>query len=124
MNALQTIDFSWTGLVGGTRTAVSCFSGRGGMLDCQPVWTGLVIAVVLIAAFAVVVVLRYLVRDYLRHRAAMKRWKADQTIAPDEEMAKVKWRGDQSESDTRSQAEIASEIKRALEKNKGTQKQP
>jgi gas vesicle protein len=123
MNGIQALDLSWTGLVGGTRTAVKCFSGRGGVLDCQPVWTGLIIGIVVIAAIAMLFVLRKLIGDYLRHRAAISRWKAEQAIAPDEEMSKAKWRGDESEAETRSQQELAEQIKEALKRNQKESKE-
>jgi hypothetical protein len=123
LTRLQIVDFSWTGLVDGARTAIACLGGHGGMLECQQIWTWLVLAIVVVALGAMILVGRHLIRDYLRHRAAIKRWKADQVVASDVEMSKVKWRGDQSEGDGRSQQELAAEIKQALDKNKAGNEQ-
>ena len=118
MTAFEASDSAWSSLAGAARMAVPCLSGRGGMLDCQPVWTALVIAIVLVALLVVVFVIRHIVRDYLKHRAAVRRWQADQAIASEDEMARVKWRGEQSVADAGSEKELAAQIKQALENNK------
>ena len=118
MNVSQSIDATWTAVVGTSRSAVACLSGRGGTLECQQIWRVLIAAILVFAAVAVLLIARHFIRDYLRHRAALKRWQADRIVASEEEFAKVKWRGDQAETEKRTQRELAAEIKQALQKNK------
>jgi len=118
MNISQSIDTAWATLVGGSRSAMACLSGRGDMRECQQIWNVLIAAIVVVAVITVLLVSRRIIRDYLGHRAAVKRQRADQLVASEEELTQIKWRGDQPDTDTRTQQELAAEIKRVLQQNK------
>ena len=120
----QSIDEAWTAVVGTSRSALACLSGRDGALECQQIWRVMIAVIVVVSALCLLLLARYFIRDYLRHRAALKRWQADQVVASEEEFAKVKWRGDQAETDRRTQQELAAEIKQALQRNKDGGNQP
>jgi flagellar biosynthesis/type III secretory pathway M-ring protein FliF/YscJ len=118
MNPAQLIDRLWTFLVGLARTTQVCFGGGYGAADCGLIWKVTILAVVIIATVVVLMVARRIIRDYLRYRAAMKRWRADQVVAPEEVMNQFKWKGDKADTEPQTQQELAAKIKEALRQNR------
>ncbi len=118
MNLTQSMDRLWTYMVSLARSTQVCLGGGSGAADCSLIWKVTILAVVLVAAAVVLVVARRIVRDYLRHRAAIKRWQADQVVASEDVMNTFKWKGDKAGSGQQTQKELAEQIKEALRQNR------
>jgi hypothetical protein len=118
MNLTQSIDRLWTYMVSLVRSTQVCLGGGPGAADCNLIWKVTILAVVLVAAAVVLFVARRLLRDFFRHRAAIKRWKADQVVASDDVMDDARWKGDKAETGDDTQTELAAKIKEALRQNR------
>ena len=118
MNLTQSIDKLWTYLVSLARSTQVCLGGGYGAADCSLIWKVAILAVVIVATVVILMVARRIVRDYLRYRAAMKRWRADQVVAPEEVMNAFRWKGDKAGTEPQTQQELAAKIKEALRQNR------
>jgi len=118
MNLAQSIDKLWTFLVSTVRTTQVCFSDAYGAADCSVIWKVSILSAVVVASAVILVVARRILKDFLRYRAAIKRWKADQVIASEEVINEVRWKGDQAKTETQTQQELAAQIKEALRQNR------
>ena len=118
MNLTQSIDKLWTYLVSLARSTQVCLGGGHGVADCGLIWKVSILAVVIVATVVILMVARRIVRDYLRYRAAMKRWRADQVVAPEAVMNAFRWKGDKAGTEPQTQQELAAKIKEALRQNR------
>jgi hypothetical protein len=118
MNLTQLIDKLWTFIVGLVRSTQTCLGDNYAGTDCSMIWKVSILTAIVVAGGVILLIVRRIVRDYLRYRAAIKRWKADQVVAPEEVMNEVRWQGDQAKTETRSQQELAAQIKEALRHNR------
>jgi len=114
MNLTQSIDELWTSLVASMRTAQVCLSGASGAADCSMAWK--ILAVV--ASILIVAVTYSVIRYFVRYLVAIKQLKAEQVVASEEEMNKVRWQPGETQAEAQSQQVLAAQIKEALRQKK------
>jgi len=118
MNLAQSIDKLWTFFTGLVQSAPVCFGGGYGVADCSVIWKAIILAIALVVTVVVLLVARRIIRAYLRHRAAIRQLRADQTVASQEVMNTVRWDGGKAATEPQTHGELAAQIGEAIRQNR------
>ena len=112
------LDDGWITLVRGLKDAGRCLQQPFSIGACDFFWPAAILAVILTGLVGLFLIARVFLRDYLVHRRAAARWRAEQEIAAPEIMEQAKWRGDSASTEDLSQAELTARIKEQLAKQR------
>lgn len=107
------LDDIWLTLVSAFRDAGRCLRAPFSTAACDFFWPAVLLLALVAAAVGLILLVKVLLRDYLAHRRALARWRAEQELAPPEVMEQSKWRGDAAATGL-SQAELAARIKEQI----------
>jgi hypothetical protein len=108
------LDNIWLTPVSALRDAGRCLRAPFSTAACDFFWPAVLLLFLIAAAAGLILLVKVLMRDYLAHRRALARWRAEQEIAPPEILEQSKWRGDTAVTDDLSQAELAARIKQQI----------
>ncbi len=118
MNPAQSIDKLWSFMTGLAQSLQVCFGGGYGAADCDGIWKIAILAIVIVAVVVVWMVSLRIVRNCLRHIAAIMQWRADRVVASKNVMDEVRWNGDKAGVDIQTHQELAAQIKEGLRQNR------
>ncbi len=112
------LENAWITLVIGVRDAGRCLKQPFATAACDFFWPAVILLVILGGLAGLILIVRAMLRDYLAHRRAAARWRAEQEVAPAEVLEQSRWRGDAASVDGLSQAELAARIKEQLDRQR------